>query len=135
LEHGALVRIEPTPCVLALDGERDIVVRNGMLVDVQFDVYGPRVVHVQRALELGVAHGLFDPDRTDMAALTVSQACNCEAKWTLKEYDAHMATNCSQRVSAPSLVSEHVGRAMPGLVSVVISPGRRCGRCDHHHHR
>lgn len=63
LEHGATIRVEPTPCVLALDGERDLIVRNGMLMDVQFDRSGPRVVQVQRALELGVQHGLFDAAR------------------------------------------------------------------------
>jgi hypothetical protein len=63
LDDGETVRIEHMPCVLALDGERDLVVRNGMLIDVQFDRNGPRVVQVQRALELGVQHGLFDPAR------------------------------------------------------------------------
>jgi hypothetical protein len=63
LDDGETVRIEQTPCVLALDGERDLVVRNGMLIDVQFDRNGPRVVQVQRALELGVQRGLFNPAR------------------------------------------------------------------------
>lgn len=57
------VRIDQTPCVLALDGEREVPIRNGMLVDIQFDCHGPRVVQVGRALELGVQAGLFDPDR------------------------------------------------------------------------
>jgi hypothetical protein len=68
LEDGARVRIEHTPCVLALDGERDFVVRNGMLIDVQLDRNGPHVVQVQRALELGVEHGLFDPAGLDLSA-------------------------------------------------------------------
>lgn len=63
LPDGAAVRVESMPCVLALDGERDLVVRNGMLVDVQFDQAGPYVVQVQRALELGVQRGLFDAAR------------------------------------------------------------------------
>lgn len=63
LPDGAAVRVEPTPCVLALDGERELAVRNGMLVDVQFDQAGPYVVQVQRALELGVQRGLFDATR------------------------------------------------------------------------
>lgn len=67
LDHGEHVRVE-TPCVLALDGERELAVRNGMLVDVQFDQQGPRVVRVQRALELGVAAGLFDPAHFSEAA-------------------------------------------------------------------
>ena len=57
------MRIDHTPCVLALDGERELPVRNGMLVDVQFDRYGPFVVDVQRALAVGVAQGLFEPGR------------------------------------------------------------------------
>ena len=63
LEHDATVRISNTPCVLALDGEREFPVRNGMLVDVQFDRYGPWVVDVERALRWGVQSGLFDPAR------------------------------------------------------------------------
>ncbi|MBV9791371.1 MAG: NAD(+)/NADH kinase [Chloroflexi bacterium] len=63
LEDGETVRIEQTPCVLALDGERELSVRNGMLIDVQFDSHGPRVVQVQQALELGVQYGMFDPAR------------------------------------------------------------------------
>jgi hypothetical protein len=58
---GVRVRVDHTPCVLALDGERDFAVRNGMLVDVQFDRNGPHVVQVQRALELGVQRRLFSP--------------------------------------------------------------------------
>jgi hypothetical protein len=65
LEDQATVRVEHTPCVLALDGERDFAVRSGMLIDVQFDRNGPYVVQVQQALELGVQHGLFDPGRQD----------------------------------------------------------------------
>jgi hypothetical protein len=59
LGQGEMVRAAPVPCVLALDGERELEVRRGMLIDVQFDQDGPFVVHAQRALELGVAHGLF----------------------------------------------------------------------------
>ncbi len=62
LRAGEVVRIEQTPCVLALDGERELPIRNGMLVDVQYDRQGPRVVDVQRALEAGVERGLFDPE-------------------------------------------------------------------------
>ena len=59
LAHGEMVRVAPVPCVLALDGERELDVRRGMLIDIQFDRAGPFVVDVQRALELGVAGGLF----------------------------------------------------------------------------
>ncbi len=59
IQQGEMVRAAPVPCVLALDGERELEVRRGMLIDVQFDQHGPFVVHAQRALELGVAHGLF----------------------------------------------------------------------------
>lgn len=68
LQAGERVRIE-APCVLALDGERELHVRNGMLVDVQFDPGGPRVVQVQRALELGVERGLFNPDQLNASGL------------------------------------------------------------------
>jgi hypothetical protein len=59
LAHGEMVRAAPVPCVLALDGERELDVRRGMLIDIQFDQHGPFVVDVQWALELGVAGGLF----------------------------------------------------------------------------
>lgn len=62
LRDGDEVRIE-APCVLALDGERDLHVRNGMLITVRYDHHGPRVVDAQRALATGVARGLFDPQR------------------------------------------------------------------------
>ncbi len=63
LQAGEAIRIERTPCVLALDGERELPIRNGMVVDVQYDRRGPWVVDVQRALEVGVERGLFDPER------------------------------------------------------------------------
>ncbi len=63
LAQGTAERIREVPCVLALDGERELPVRTGMLVDVQFDRYGPWVVDVDRALQLGVQSGLFDPAR------------------------------------------------------------------------
>ena len=61
LADGAAERIAQVPSVLALDGERELPVRSGMLVDVQFDRSGPWVVAVDRALQLGVQSGLFDP--------------------------------------------------------------------------
>ncbi len=60
--HGDAERIS-APCVLALDGERELPVRPGMLVDVRFDSRGPLVVDARRALELGVAAGLFRESR------------------------------------------------------------------------
>ena len=62
LAHGDMLRVAPVPCVLALDGERELEVRRGMLIDVQFDRHGPLVVNVQQALRLGVARGLFTTD-------------------------------------------------------------------------
>jgi hypothetical protein len=59
LAHGEMVRVVPVPCVLALDGERELDVRRGMLIDIQHDQHGPFVVDVGRALELGVTQGLF----------------------------------------------------------------------------
>ncbi|MDP9311279.1 MAG: NAD(+)/NADH kinase [Chloroflexota bacterium] len=68
LTHGTGERIAHAPCVLALDGERELPVRTGMLVDVQFDRFGPWVVDVDRALQLGVQSGLFDPLRLQRLA-------------------------------------------------------------------
>lgn len=69
LQDGEELRVD-APCVLALDGERDLPVRNGMLIAIRYERQGPRVVDVQRALELGVQHGLFDPQR--LAQLTAN---------------------------------------------------------------
>jgi hypothetical protein len=65
LNDGEATRVVDVPCVLALDGEREMEVRNGMLLDVLFDQHGPRVVDVQEALEYGTQRGAFDPGQIE----------------------------------------------------------------------
>jgi len=49
----------PEPCVLALDGEREIELGPGVPVAVRLNPSGPRVVDVRRALQLAAEAGVF----------------------------------------------------------------------------
>jgi hypothetical protein len=60
LEPGDEVVIShPQPCVLALDGEREIELRAEATVRVRLNANGPRVVDVRRAVEVAAAGGAF----------------------------------------------------------------------------
>ncbi len=60
LEPGDEITIShPQPCVLALDGEREIELRAGGTVCVRLNAEGPRVVDVRRAVEIAAAAGVF----------------------------------------------------------------------------
>jgi hypothetical protein len=48
-----------TPCVLALDGEREVPVRAGEQVEVRLSQDGPHVVNVQAALQAASQTGFF----------------------------------------------------------------------------
>ncbi|HBY95182.1 MAG: NAD(+)/NADH kinase [Ardenticatenaceae bacterium] len=47
------------PCVLALDGEREIELRPGAAVRVRLNAGGPRVVDARRAIEIAASAGVF----------------------------------------------------------------------------
>jgi predicted polyphosphate/ATP-dependent NAD kinase len=60
LEPGDEVVIShPAPCVLALDGEREIELRADATVCVRLNADGPRVVDARRAVEAAAAAGVF----------------------------------------------------------------------------
>lgn len=60
LEPGDEVTIrQQTPCVLALDGEREIELRAEATACVRLNADGPRVVDARRAVELAAAAGVF----------------------------------------------------------------------------
>ena len=47
------------PCVLALDGEREIQLRQGMTVQLQLNPNGPRVVDARKAIDIAARAGAF----------------------------------------------------------------------------
>jgi hypothetical protein len=49
----------PRPCVLALDGEREIALRAGESVAVRLQTQGPRIVDVRAALAQAADAGVF----------------------------------------------------------------------------
>lgn len=60
LPHGQSVTLQPGPCTIALDGEREIEVRApSAQIQVRLDPRGPRVVDVDAALTAGAASGVF----------------------------------------------------------------------------
>jgi hypothetical protein len=60
LDPGDEVTIcQPGPCVLALDGEREIELRAEATVCVRLNADGPRVVDARRAVEIAAAAGVF----------------------------------------------------------------------------
>jgi hypothetical protein len=60
LPHGAFVSLQSGSCTIALDGEREIEIRDpDARVDVRLDPRGPRVVDVEAALGAGAAAGAF----------------------------------------------------------------------------
>jgi hypothetical protein len=50
------------PCVLALDGEREIQLRSGSTVRLRLNPDGPRVVDTRRAIEVAARAGVFSRD-------------------------------------------------------------------------
>jgi predicted polyphosphate/ATP-dependent NAD kinase len=60
LPHGQAVSLQPGPCTIALDGERETEIRDpSARVVVRLDPSGPRVVDVEAALTAGAAAGVF----------------------------------------------------------------------------
>lgn len=64
LAQGDVVPLESGPCTIALDGEREIEVRDtGTQLAVRLGPRGPRVVDVDAALTMGARAGVFRIDR------------------------------------------------------------------------
>ena len=47
------------PCVLALDGEREIEMRQGMTVRLKLNPKGPRVIDARKAIDIAARAGVF----------------------------------------------------------------------------
>ena len=47
------------PCVLALDGEREIELKADAAVRVRFNLNGPNVINARRAIEVAAKAGVF----------------------------------------------------------------------------
>jgi len=54
-----VVLSQPQPCVLALDGEREIALRPGASIRLRLNPIGPRVVDARKAIELAARSGFF----------------------------------------------------------------------------
>lgn len=60
IHPGEVISFAPGPCTIALDGEREIEVRDaGSALAVRLQPKGPRVVDVEAALTLGASLGVF----------------------------------------------------------------------------
>ena len=59
LQIGETVRIAPTPCLIAVDGEREIEIPAGDAVSIRLTFEGPLVVDVKAALAEAAAGGYF----------------------------------------------------------------------------
>jgi hypothetical protein len=71
LRHGETVRLNGGPCTIALDGEREIEMRDaGARLAVRLDPRGPRVIEIEATLRAGAVAGVF----VRLARPTVNQA-------------------------------------------------------------
>jgi predicted polyphosphate/ATP-dependent NAD kinase len=59
LEVGDVIPVDMTPAVLALDGEREIEITRKLRISVRFSDQGPRVVDVNRALQVATQRSYF----------------------------------------------------------------------------
>jgi hypothetical protein len=60
MPQGESVRLASDPCTIALDGERELEIRDhGVRLEVRLDPRGPRVVDVDAALAAGARTGVF----------------------------------------------------------------------------
>jgi len=59
LAAGQRVTIQHAPAVLALDGEREVLLRSEGSIEVRLNANGPRVVQVEAALDIARKQGLF----------------------------------------------------------------------------
>nr|WP_320012884.1 NAD(+)/NADH kinase [uncultured Desulfobulbus sp.] len=59
LTLGQSIRVDQSPCVIALDGEREVEVKRGAHVHIRFADTGPLVVDVSRVMALAQQAGVF----------------------------------------------------------------------------
>ncbi|MEA3437351.1 MAG: NAD(+)/NADH kinase [Thermodesulfobacteriota bacterium] len=59
---GDEVDIAFTPCVVALDGEREVEIKKGQKVGIRLSVHGPMVVDVDRTMTFAMKKKIFAPE-------------------------------------------------------------------------
>ena len=60
LDVGEMVIVKhQQPCVLALDGEREIELRQDATAHVQLNLNGPRVIDARKAIDIAARAGVF----------------------------------------------------------------------------
>ena len=60
LQSGDVVTVSAKrPCVLALDGEREIELRSGSRARIRLNSHGPRIVSAPQAMEVAAQEGIF----------------------------------------------------------------------------
>ena len=60
LRQGETITVRhQQPCVLALDGEREIELRQGATARLQFNPNGPRVIDARKAIDIAARAGVF----------------------------------------------------------------------------
>jgi hypothetical protein len=69
LASGAKQEIAQGPCIIALDGEREVTVRPGERAAVRLNPQGPRVINPQQILAAAAQQGVFLRDRASLYAL------------------------------------------------------------------
>lgn len=69
LQAGDVVVVDVSPCVIALDGEREVEVRRGGHVSIRFSVNGPFVVDISKVMALAQQAKLFVQHQTGSSAL------------------------------------------------------------------
>lgn len=59
LAAGQRVEVSDVPCIIALDGEREVMVRRDDQVAICLNPAGPRVINPQRVLAYAAQQGFF----------------------------------------------------------------------------
>jgi len=59
MEPKKEVRVRHLPCVLALDGEREVVIQEGQNASVRLSLEGPKVIDIKAAMAQAVKKGVF----------------------------------------------------------------------------
>jgi predicted polyphosphate/ATP-dependent NAD kinase len=62
MKPGDVVALVYTPCVVALDGEREVEIKRGQRAAIRLTAGGPVVVDVNRTMSLAMRNKIFAPD-------------------------------------------------------------------------
>ncbi len=61
MASGQEVEIICNPCVVALDGEREVEIKNGQHAAIRLSTAGPLVVDVDRTMAIAMENRIFAP--------------------------------------------------------------------------